>query len=179
LASNPGPSVRSALAGVFAAPLCLPCPALSSAWGGALGPLQPPTYRLYNCQRCSVQTRICQRCDHGQIYCGGECARIRRRECVRRAGARYQRTRRGALCHAARQRAWRARRQAVTHQGSPSGELCRNVSDHPISTQDITDAPRAAPVVASRSRGQVPARCAFCGALLPAWTRLRLWPWSG
>ena len=106
-----------------------------------MGP-RPPTYRLYNCQRCSVQTRICQRCDHGQIYCGAQCARIRRRECVRRAGARYQRTRRGASCHAARQRAWRARRQAVTHQGSPSGELCRNVSDHPISTQDITDAPR-------------------------------------
>ena len=63
--------MRSALAGVFAGPLCLPCPVLSSAWGGALGPLQPPTYRLYNCQRCSVQTRICQRCDHGQIYCGG------------------------------------------------------------------------------------------------------------
>ena len=143
-------------------------------WGG-----DRPTFRLYNCQRCGVQVRICQRCDHGQIYCAGECARICRRECLRRAGARYQRTRRGALCHAARQRAWRARGQEVTHQGYPSGELCVSVSAHPINAEASTDAPRTEPVTTSRPNGAAPARCAFCGAPLPAWTRLRLWPWSG
>ena len=51
-----------------------------------------PTYRLYQCQRCDVQVRICCHCDHGNIYCAGECAQIRRRESLRRAGARYQRT---------------------------------------------------------------------------------------
>jgi predicted nucleic acid-binding Zn ribbon protein len=55
-----------------------------------LGVLREPTYRLYNCQRCGVQVRICRRCDHGNIYCAQECSRIRRRECLRRAGARYQ-----------------------------------------------------------------------------------------
>ena len=52
----------------------------------------------------------------------GTCARERRRESVRRAGARYQLSYRGACRHAARQRRWRARRaQKVTHQGSPRG----------------------------------------------------------
>lgn len=48
-----------------------------------------------------------------------ECARIRRGESLRRAGARYQRSYHGACRHAARQRVWRARQtQKVTHQGS-------------------------------------------------------------
>lgn len=147
---------------------------------GALGALQQPTYRLYNCQRCGVQVRICQRCDHGQIYCALECARISRRECLRRAGARYQRTRRGALCHAARQRMWRARQQqAVTHQGYPSGELCVSVSAHAISAQLSTDAQRVEAATTRHASLSTQARCAFCGAPLPAWTRLRRWPWSG
>lgn len=58
-----------------------------------MGPLEEPTYRLYNCRRCAVQVRICRHCDHGNIYCAGECSRICRRESLRRAGARYQRTR--------------------------------------------------------------------------------------
>ena len=145
-----------------------------------MGRLQPSSFRLYNCQRCGVQTGVCPDCDHGQIYCAGQCARIRRRECLRRAGARYQRTRRGASCHAARQRAWRARRRAVTHQGSPSGEACLNVSDHPIQPKASTDAQPAEPVnlTSHRPSGAAHVRCAFCGAPLPAWTRLRGWPWS-
>jgi len=72
-------------------------------------------YRLFNCARCRRQVRICQRCDHGQIYCWGACGAIRRRETLRRAGARYQRTLRGACKHAARQHAYRERRaQKVT-----------------------------------------------------------------
>lgn len=72
------------MGGDLAGSLCLPSLALSSsAWGGALGALQEPTYRLYNCQRCGLQVRICRRCDHGNIYCAGECSRIRRRQSVR------------------------------------------------------------------------------------------------
>jgi hypothetical protein len=145
----------------------------------ALGALGEPTYRLYNCQRCGVQVRICRRCDHGNLYCAGECARIRRRESLRRAGARYQRTRRGACCHAARQQAWRARGQEVTHQGYPGGERCRSVSNHPMTVMEPTDAYRAEPDHASHLESETLARCAFCRALLPAWTRLSLWPWSG
>ena len=85
--------------------------------------MREPAYRLYNCERCQVQVRICERCDRGNVYCAGECAKIRRRESLRRAQARYQRSRGGARRHAARQRRWRERQREnlkiVTHQGSP------------------------------------------------------------
>jgi hypothetical protein len=80
-----------------------------------VGLLEEPTYRLYYCRRCGVQVQICLRCDHGNIYCAGECSRVARRECMRRAGTRYQRTLHGACHHAERQR-----RNEVTHQGCAS-----------------------------------------------------------
>jgi hypothetical protein len=76
-------------------------------------------YRLYSCGRCAEQVRICCDCDRGNLYCTGECAQIRRRESLRRAGKRFQLSYRGACLHAARQSAWRERQaQKVTHQGS-------------------------------------------------------------
>jgi hypothetical protein len=155
-------------------------PALSSAVGGALRSLREPTYRLYNCRRCGLQVRICSRCDHGNIYCAGECARIRRRESVRRAGARYQRGRRGAHRHAARQRTWRTRRRReVTHQGCPSGGLYGSVSENPISTLELTDAEHRSDARTSLRTSDEVDRCSFCGAPLPHWTRPRRWYWSG
>ena len=71
--------------------------------GRGVGLLEEPTYRLYQCRRCGVQVQICSQCDHGNIYCAGECSRLARRECMGRAGARYQRTLRGARRHAERQ----------------------------------------------------------------------------
>ena len=70
---------------------------------------EPTTYRLYSCARCGAQVNLCLRCDRGNRYCVEGCARIRRRESLLRAGARYQRSYRGACRHAARQYAWRAR----------------------------------------------------------------------
>jgi hypothetical protein len=76
--------------------------------------------RLYNCRRCGCQVSICRDCDHGNVYCAGECARLRRSESLRRAGACYQSGLSGARRHAARQRAWRERRaKKVTHHGFP------------------------------------------------------------
>jgi len=143
-----------------------------------VGPLAEPTYRLYNCAQCGVQVRLCQGCDHGQICCAGACSAMRRRESLRRAGARYQRTLRGALCHAQRQRRWRARQREVTHQGYRADGYCASVSV-PAIAEAKSDAPSAALnhvlVVDSPPQGH----CSFCGAPLPAWTRLRGWPWSG
>ena len=68
------------------------------------------SYRLYSCGRCARQVRICRDCDRGNRYCAGECAAVRRRESLQRAGARYQCSHRGASRHAARQSAWRQRR---------------------------------------------------------------------
>jgi ferredoxin len=81
-----------------------------------------PVVRVYDCRRCGVCVRVCSGCDRGQAFCAAECAKLSRRESVRRAGARYQRSRRGAHRHAARQRRWRQLHrsdpgvQIVTHQ---------------------------------------------------------------
>ena len=77
------------------------------------------TARLYHCARCHRQVVICRRCDRGNIYCAHGCARKARKASLRAAGNRYQKSRRGRLNHADRQRRYRARCQKVTHQGSP------------------------------------------------------------
>jgi hypothetical protein len=144
--------------------------------------MREPAYRLYNCERCQLQVRICLRCDHGNVYCAGECAEIRRRESLRRAQARYQRTRRGARRHAARQRRWRERQreeaQNVTHQGSPFTATQCIVAVSAVMQSEPADASPEKPDRVPKIRPPLE-RCAFCGAALPAWTRQRPWRWSG
>lgn len=60
------------------------------------------TGRFFLCGRCRLQVTICRSCDRGQRYCGQDCAHAARRESVREAGRRYQRSRRGRLAHAVR-----------------------------------------------------------------------------
>ena len=134
------------------------------------------SYRLYSCLRCAVQVRICSDCDHGNQYCAGECAQICRRQSLRRAGARYQLSHRGARRHAARQSAWRARRlQKVTHQGSVPGVDAPIVVAIPTTTEDrhVELAALPPPVPAHRPR-TVPAvyTCSFCWRSLPPFARL-------
>ena len=141
--------------------------------------LGEPSYRLYNCRRCAVQVRICSRCDHGNIYCAGECARTAKLESRRRASARYQRTRRGAHRHAARQMRWRIRqRQEVTHQGCVDGRGYGNVSEPTTPNPELTDARRYLALCTPRTITDVGA-CSLCGAQLPQWTHPRRWQWSG
>lgn len=171
--------MRSAVGGSFAEPLCLAAAALSSAVGeGVLGLLEEPaTYRLYHCCRCGMQVCICAQCDCGNLYCPGECAELARRESVRRAGARYQRTLRGARKHAERQRRYRKRKRDVTHQSFSLVTSRCNVSRHLVSASEPID-------VASQEPSRPPIRllqrrCAFCGRSLPAFARLHTWRWSG
>jgi hypothetical protein len=144
--------------------------------------MREPAYRLYNCERCQVQVRICERCDHGNVYCAGECAKIRRRESQRRSQARYQRSRGGARRHAARQRRWRDRQRQkpkiVTHQGSPVTVTQCIVAVSPVIQSQPIDASLSEPDQGPKIHPQLD-RCAFCGATLPAWTRQRPWRWSG
>jgi len=84
--------------------------ALSSACGGGVEGQYRPSHRLYRCRRCGVFVCVCRRCDRGQCYCPGGCAGVSRRESLRAAGRRYQRSRRGAQHHAARQRRYCLRR---------------------------------------------------------------------
>jgi len=131
------------------------------------------SYRLYNCARCAEQVRICSDCDRGNQYCGGDCARIRRRESLCRAGARYQLSRRGALRHASRQSALRARlAQKVTHQGSVPGIDAAIVVTSPTMTEDADVELAALPALLHHPRGRSSvSTCSFCWQPLPAFTR--------
>jgi len=80
--------------------------------------------RLYQCARCHVQVIICSRCDRGQRYCPGDCARAARTESLKRASRKYQSSRAGRFNNAARQQRFRAQqKQKVTQQGSAPKRL--------------------------------------------------------
>jgi hypothetical protein len=104
--------------------------------------------RLFSCAGCRAQVVICSHCDRGNRYCGQRCSQAARRQSQREAARRYQRTRRGRLCHAERQRRYRQRRTAkVTHQGSPPvlpdetllAESTASVRDSDVSATDLAD----------------------------------------
>ena len=123
------------------------------------------TARLFNCARCPCQVMICSRCDRGNIYCHPRCAQQARRESLRAAGQRYQRSRRGRFTHAERQRRYRAHRKKVTHQGSPSpaaGDSLRSDSEGAV----VPTNP------ATVERGAEGIRCAFCAARCSGYVRL-------
>jgi hypothetical protein len=148
------------------------------------------SYRLYSCGRCRRQVRICRNCDHGNRYCEGECAAVRRRESLHRAGARYQCSYRGACRHAARQSAWRERRaQKVTHHSSlPAAAAGTVTTGSPPSPPEGIDADLVSLVALPSSMALVTgprtARwrlqrtprsllgCSFCDRLLPRFARL-------
>ena len=152
------------------------CPVPSD---GVLGLLEEPgTYRLYHFCRCGMQVCICAQCDCGNLYCPGDYAEPARRESVRRAGARYQRTLRGARRHAERQRCYRQRRrQEVTHHGLFLVTRRYSVSRRLVSASESIDVDVKEPPRPPTRLLQT--RCAFCGRPLPAFTRLHAWRWSG
>ena len=101
------------------------------------GEVDRQSHRLYQCAACGRTVHICRTCDRGNRYCAGICAPLRRHESLRRASARYQRSRRGATRHAARQSALRARQtQIVTHQGSPA---VASAVQLPADTNELTE----------------------------------------
>lgn len=118
------------------------------------------TARLFNCARCHCQVVICSHCDRGNIYCGRRCAEHARKTSSRSAGKRYQRTYRGRIKHAERQRRYRALQNIVTHQGSASSPPNDSLPPHP-------EAP--ATVAAVMDEG---IRCHFCNRLCNDFLRL-------
>ena len=113
------------------------------------------TARLFNCARCRRQVAICSRCDRGNIYCGSGCSQSARRESRSAAARRYQRTPEGRRTHAERQRRYRARRQKVTHQGSPAPAP----SDSLLADSHRSEQ-RSAPAPSDTAPG---VRCCLCG----------------
>lgn len=122
------------------------------------------TARLFNCARCQSQVVICSHCDRGNIYCGPSCSQQARRESMKAAGRRYQRSRRGRFAHAERQRRYRAHRHKVTHQGSP--QSARNDSLEPESRASLRRSPFS-PVAPARGL-----YCHLCKRPCSAFVRL-------
>jgi hypothetical protein len=139
-----------------------------------------PVCRVYCCRRCGIAVCVCPECDDGQVFCAGECAISARRESVRRAGARYQKTRRGAHRHAARQRRWRQQQQQrpllqtskiVTHHACSTSTTECTVSPEPQTGKQVNgDAHENAhnEAVGSSDLGSTAVvfteRCDFCRA---------------
>lgn len=123
--------------------------------------------RLFLCARCHRQVRICSHCDRGNQYCGRRCSRAARGESLRAAGERYQKSRRGRFCHAARQRRYRARCRAdqakVTHQGSIAARRRASLAGEPFFRRE---APMT-PLIEPHST-----RCCFCGRAVSDFVRL-------
>lgn len=80
------------------------------------------TPRLFLCALCYEQVIICTHCDRGNIYCSVSCSSTARKNSLREAGSRYQRSHNGRLNHALRQRHYMQRlrqfKNKMTHQGS-------------------------------------------------------------
>ncbi len=165
----PGPPMRSAWERQCAGPLCLPARALSSVsggsrWGGC-GSRRTgsTTVSVVRCRCVSVNAAITATCIAPASVRGSVAASR-----VRRAQARYQRSRRGARRHAARQRRWRTdngRRKNSDASGIPGhGDPVHRggQSRHPEPTHRC-ESLRARPNPKIRPSR----RCAFCGARYP------------
>jgi hypothetical protein len=72
------------------------------------------SYRLFNCDRCHRQVRICSHCDKGNRYCSPQCSYQARRDSLRRAGASYQQTDQGRINHAARQQNYLIKKRRIS-----------------------------------------------------------------
>ena len=90
--------------------------------------------RLFLCLACRAQVLICSHCDRGHVYCAKGCAQQARRRSLREAGRRYQTSRRGRINHAERARRYRARKNTVTHQGSPPDRTEALLAETPAAT---------------------------------------------
>jgi len=120
--------------------------------------------RLFVCAECRAQALICSCCDRGQIYCAGDCGPLVRRRSQQAAGARYQASRRGQRAHAERARRYRARREKVTHHGSPAPapDDCLSPGSRMIA-RGVTNPDQ-------RLR-QLASHCHWCGRRCPALVR--------
>ena len=135
--------------------------------------LRRPDRRRFLCDLCGVACYICSWCDRGHRYCSTSCREGARRRSLLEAGQRYQQTRRGRLCHARRQAAYRRRQQQkVTHHGCPQSERSASVSACAITYEPLRSPRREPPTVRPPSprRPQDPV-CMLCGWPCAPWIR--------
>lgn len=129
-------------------------------------------HRMYRCCVCFAMATICAPCDRGQRYCGLLCRQQGRKQTVRAAGRRYQQGENGRQKHAARQRAYAARRRAARAQ--PEHDE-RGIQLPPMAAREQRPAPpRPKRFTAFRTAGRPPAReptCCVCGSSSGGWAR--------
>jgi hypothetical protein len=127
---------------------------------------------MLNCARCRRLVVICTRCDRGQRYCSAHCMRVQRRQSIREAGRRYQRTRLGARNNAARQKRWRLRfASTVTHHTSPAQNPLREEPPGENVNKEARDATSNRKSISTRLDEPGP-RCDFCGRPCGSYTRM-------
>jgi hypothetical protein len=119
------------------------------------------TSRLFSCALCHAQTIVCSVCDRGQIYCGSVCSNAARQKSCKEASHRYQKTFKGKMNNALRQKRYRERlREKVTHHGSkqitPDGLL-----------QLVKSRPQKPAVIQNFEA----MKCCFCQVAVPFWIR--------
>jgi len=118
--------------------------------------------RLYLCARCGRQVLICRHCDHGNVYCAEVCAKAARKESVREAGRRYQRTIQGRKSRAKCNLRYRRNRIKKTHQGSP--EMRGHALLTPAQTRVDFGSGTASAIPKQRCNpGRLAYCCQFCG----------------
>ena len=129
--------------------------------------------RSVQCRQCQSRFYICFHCYRGHRYCGPQCRDRARRQQLRAANARHQRSEPGRLDHNHHQRAYRERRRAgrehatgpVTYPSSPGGDSASSCG-HDTSPSLL---PISTPASATSrpAVSQIPAwpawRCSLCG----------------
>ncbi len=124
------------------------------------------TPRLFLCALCYEQVIICTRCDRGNIYCSFSCSFTARKNSLREAGVRYQRSHKGRLNHALRQRHYMQRlrefKNKMTHQGS-----IKTTSDGLLPLVKN----KATKTVKTQING--PTICCLCHTVVSPWLRSR------
>ena len=150
-----------------AQPICAVC----CGFGRGSTPFSPAaamtaTARLFLCALCHCQVVLCRRCDHGNIYCSPGCGAEARRRSLRRAGRRYQDSRRGRHKHAERQRRYRERCRLRELENRGGGQ---KVTHHPLTPAADRPVVRRRPAVRAGTRPFGPERpsrvfrCHRCG----------------
>ncbi len=142
--------------------------------------------RVYLCGRCRQTVFICRSCDRGHRYCSNSCSEKSRRESVRAAGRRHQRSECGRKNNCRRQQLLRERRRGTrehaactrsatasesTSSPPDSGRVTHHTSSQAQGARfSLTGEPEFVRLVTVEEDRDV-ARCHFCGFDARGWVR--------
>jgi hypothetical protein len=121
------------------------------------------------CSRCQSDFNICAHCYRGHRYCGPQCRDRARRQQLRDANARHQRSDPGRLDHNHHQRAYRERLRVrhdratgpVTYLSSPGGDSDSSCG-YELSSRLLSVPTPATPRPAGTQRPVPLWRCCLC-----------------